>query len=70
MSLHNIGIVLQKQGDLTCALSKLEESLAMRHNVYGDKPHPDIALLLNSIGEVLQKHGDLVGALSKFQDVL
>ena len=59
--LYSIGNVLRKQGDLAGALSKYEESLAMKREVHGDRPHPDIARSLNNVGDVLrQRDGERV----------
>ena len=68
--LQNLGAVLYDQGDVAGALSKFEESLAMRREVHDDKPHPDIASSLHSIGLVLREQGDLAGALSKLEESL
>ena len=65
-SLHQLGCVLQAQGDLAGAQEKLETSLAMEYELHGkDKPHPDIAAILHALGGVLQAQGDLAGAQEK-----
>ena len=64
------GSELINRGDARGALAKFEESLGMRRQVHGDRPHPDIAWSLHSIGMVLMQQGDLAGARSKFQAML
>ena len=66
-SLNNIGLVLDRKGDLDGALRKYQESLKIEEEI-GDKP--GVAASLNNIGLVFDRKGDLDGALRKYRGEL
>jgi tetratricopeptide (TPR) repeat protein len=61
-SLHELGGVLQAQGDLAGARRALERSLDITAKVLGTEEHPDVAATLHALGGVLKAQGDLAGA--------
>lgn len=65
-----LGKVLREQGDLDAALETLQEALAMKRELHGDRPHQEIATSIYNIGLVLQNQGDLEGALAKLEEAL
>eukprot|EP00961_Rhodomonas_salina_P281535 3804040-Rhodomonas_salina.1 len=68
-SLMNIGIVLHNQGKYSKALSKCEESLAIKERLVG-REHMGVALSLSSIGFVLCGQGKYSEALAKYEESL
>jgi tetratricopeptide (TPR) repeat protein len=64
-----IGILLKDQGDQAGAHSYLEESLAIIHEVLGDR-HRDTTSSLNNLGVLLKDQGDLEGARTYLEETL
>ena len=61
-TLHELGVVSRRAGDLKGAKQQLEESLRMERSLHGDKDHPGIAATLHELGMVSRRAGDLKGA--------
>ena len=61
-TLHELGLVSRRAGDLKGAKQQLEESLRMNRSLHGDKDHPDIAATLHELGMLSRQAGDLKGA--------
>ena len=49
---------MQDLGKYDQAIEYYERSLEMKKQIYGDKPHPDVAASLNNLGLVWEKKGD------------
>src|SRR4029077_12533907 len=60
-ALNDLGLLLYDHGDYDQSLQLLQESLAMKRRLLGEK-HPEIATALNNIATVLNDKGDLAGA--------
>ena len=69
MSLNNLAVLLQDQGDLAGARPLFERALAIREKVLGPE-HPDTATSLNNLAGLLQDQGDLAGARPLFERAL
>lgn len=69
LAMHNLGALLNEDGDYDAAEKLYLESLAMRHRLLGDK-HPLIALTLSNLASVRQTKGDLTGAEAMFRQAL
>ncbi len=69
LAIHNLGALLDEDGDYDGAEKLYVEALAMRHRLLGDK-HPLIAVTLASLARVRQTKGDLVGAEAAFREAL
>ena len=68
--LHAFSGLLQEQGDLSGARSRLEHALEIAATVYGTEEHPSVASSLHELARVLQDQGDLSGARSRLERVL
>ena len=68
--LHELGSLLQAQGDLPGARAKLERALEIKATVFGTEEHPNVAASLHALARVLQAQGDLPGARAKLERVL
>jgi tetratricopeptide (TPR) repeat protein len=68
--LHELGSLLQAQGDLPGARAKLERALEIKALVFGTDEHPDVAASLHALAGVLRAQGDLPGARAKLERVL
>ncbi len=65
-SLHELGMILQKKGDLDEAESQYRASHCVDRRIHGeDAVHPDIATSMHQLGEFLLLKGDLDGAESQ-----
>ena len=69
LAIHNLGALLDEDGDYDAAEKLYVEALAMRHRLLGDK-HPLIAVTLASVARVRQTKGDLAGAEAAFREAL
>ena len=69
MSLNNLALLLQDQGDLAGARALYERALAIREKALGPE-HPDTAKSLNNLAVLLQAQGDLAGARPLFERAL
>jgi tetratricopeptide (TPR) repeat protein len=68
-ALNDLGLMLRDQGDYGQSEKLLEESLAMKRLLLGQK-HPEIALALNNLALVLWRKGDLAEAESTYRQAL
>jgi tetratricopeptide (TPR) repeat protein len=69
MSLNNLGLLLQDQGDLAGARPLLERALAIKEKMLGPE-HPDTALSLNNLAHLLQAQGDLAASRPRYERAL
>ena len=56
--LHNLAVILQRQGKLDAAEAMLREALAKRRELLGNE-HPDVATSLEQLAEVLREEAKL-----------
>ena len=68
-ALNNLGTLLDSMGDYAAARRYLEQSLAIRKEVQGEK-HPDTATALNNLGALLKSMGDYAAARPYFEQAL
>ena len=69
MSLNNLAVLLQAQGDLAGARPLYERALAIYEKVLGPD-HPRLATSLNNLASLLQAQGDLAGARPLYERAL
>ena len=69
-TLHELGAVSRKAGDLKQAKQHYDESLRMKRSLHGDRDHPDIAAMLHSLGFVSGQAGDLKQAKQHYDESL
>ena len=69
LSLNNLALLLQDQGDLAGARALHERALAIREKALGPQ-HPDTAESLNNLALLLQAQGDLAAARPLFERAL
>src|SRR5262249_49085061 len=69
LSLHNLGSLLQAQGNLTGARPYYERALAIFKKARGEQ-HRQTAFSLNGLGSLLQAQGDLTGARPYYEQAL
>ena len=69
MSLNNLALLLQAQGDLAGARPLFERALAIREKALGPE-HPDTASSLNNLAGLLKGQGDLAGARPLYERAL
>ena len=69
LSLNNLALLLQDQGDLAGARPLHERALAIREKALGPN-HPDTAESLNNLALLLQDQGDLAAARPLFERAL
>jgi tetratricopeptide (TPR) repeat protein len=69
LSLNNLALLLQDQGDLAGARALHERALAIREKALGPD-HPDTAESLNNLALLLQAEGDLAAARPLFEHAL
>jgi tetratricopeptide (TPR) repeat protein len=68
-ALNDLGLMLRDQGDYDQSEKLLQESLAMKRRLLGEK-HPELALALNNLALVLWRKGDLAEAESTYRQAL
>lgn len=71
--IHNLGTVMQQEGDTEGAKKQFETSLKMFEDVHGEdvaKNHPHIAILKHNLGRVYQSSGDLTAAREHLESSL
>jgi Tfp pilus assembly protein PilF len=68
-SLHNLGALLQEQGDVAGARPYYQRALAICAPVLGPE-HPDTATSLHNLGALLQEQGDVAGARPYYERAL
>jgi tetratricopeptide (TPR) repeat protein len=66
---NELGYYLRMIGDLAGARPYLEQALAIRHEMLGER-HPDTAQSLNNLGYLLQARGDLAAAWPYLEQAL
>ena len=54
-------------GDNFKALSYFEQALSVTKGIYGNIPHPEIALTLGSLGKTYEKQNDRENALESYK---
>jgi tetratricopeptide (TPR) repeat protein len=69
VSLNNLAVLLQDQGNLAAARPLYERALDIREKVLGPE-HPDTAISLDNLALLLQEQGDLAAARSLFERAL
>lgn len=67
--LHNAGVYLSVQADLTMSKATLERALAIAEGAYGPD-HPNVAPILAQLGRVLRRTGDMYGAYAALRRAL
>jgi len=68
-ALNDLGLMLYDKGDYDQSVRLLQESLAMKRRLVGDK-HPEVAAIMGNIASVLLDKGDLAGAETTLRQVL
>jgi len=68
-SLNDLGVAQRRKAQVDAARATLEEALAMRRQVLGDK-HPEVAVTESELGRVLSDQGHLAQAESHFRTAL
>ena len=69
LSLNNLALLLQDEGDLAGARARHERALAIREKTLGPE-HPDTAESLNNLALLLQAQGELAAARPLFERAL
>ncbi|MFI5013205.1 MAG: tetratricopeptide repeat protein [Hyphomicrobiales bacterium] len=69
VSLNNLAVLLQDQGDMAGARPLYERALAIREKVLG-ADHQDTAATLNNLAVLLQDQGDMAGARLLYERAL
>ena len=69
-TLHELGTLSRKAGDLKQAKQYYDESLQMKHSLHADRDHPDIAATLHTLGTVSREAGDLKQAKQHYDESL
>jgi tetratricopeptide (TPR) repeat protein len=67
--LHNAGVYLSVQAELTMSKATLERALAIAEGAYGPD-HPNVAPILAQLGRVLRRLGDMYGAYAALRRAL
>ena len=67
-TLHNMAVVLQKQGRLDEAMAMSKRSLSINEKAYGSE-HTSVAITLHNMAIVLQKQDRLHEAMAMYKRV-